>query len=143
MGWPPVCLYCCILNNKVIPIHGDGSQTRTFTYVDDTVDGIYAAAMKTEADGEIFNIGANREITILELAKLIKRISNTPGDPKIELIPYNQISAGRKYQDVMRRVPNTDKAQKLLGVKAQIDLEEGMRRTFEWQKRVTQQTISR
>lgn len=124
-----------ILKNEVIPIHGDGQQTRTFTYVDDTVAGIYAAAMKAEANGEIFNIGANKEITILGLAELLKKISGTPGDLKVEFVPYNQISKGRKYQDVMRRVPDTRKAERLLGVKAQVDLEEGMRRTFEWQKK--------
>ncbi|MEL6588660.1 MAG: GDP-mannose 4,6-dehydratase [Bacteroidota bacterium] len=125
-----------IMKDEVIPIHGDGQQTRTFTYVDDTVAGIYAATMKEEANGEIFNIGADKEITILELAQLLKRVSGTPGELKYELIPYDQISKGRKYQDVMRRVPDTTKAQRLLGVKAQVDVEDGMRRTFEWQRQV-------
>lgn len=136
-GGPQSVFIDCILNNKTIPIHGDGSQTRTFTYVEDTVEGIYAAAMKPEADGEIFNIGANQEITILELAKILNRISNEPTESKIEFIPYDEISSGRKYQDVMKRVPDTSKAEKLLGVKAKIGLEEGLRRTFEWQKKVS------
>ena len=125
-----------IIKDEVIPIHGDGQQTRTFTFVEDTVAGIYAAAMKDEANGEIFNIGANKEITILGLAQLLKKISGTPGELKYELIPYDQISKGRKYQDVMRRVPDTTKAQKLLGVTAQYSLEEGMTKTFEWQKAI-------
>lgn len=125
-----------ILKDEVIPIHGDGQQTRTFTFVDDTIAGIYAATMQDAANGEIFNIGANKEITILELAQLLKRVSGTPGELKYELIPYDEISKGRKYQDVMRRVPDTTKAQELLGVKAQVDVEEGMRRTFEWQKTI-------
>ena len=125
-----------ILKDEVIPIHGNGLQTRTFTYVDDTVAGIYASMMKDEANGEIFNIGANKEITILELAQLLKRVSGTPGELKYELIPYDEISKGRKYQDVMRRVPDTSKAQELLGVKALVDVEEGMRRTYEWQVEV-------
>ncbi len=129
-----------IMKDEVIPIHGDGTQTRTFTYVDDTVAGIYAATIKEEANGEIFNIGADKEITILELAQLLKRVSGTPGELKYELIPYDQISKGRKYQDVMRRVPDTTKAQKLLGVKAQVDVEEGMRRTYEWQRKVMEET---
>ena len=135
-GGPQSVFIDCILNNKEIPIHGDGSQTRTFTYVDDTVAGIYAAAMKPEADGEIFNIGADQEITILELAKILKRIANVPTNSEIKLIPYDQISVGRKYQDVMRRVPDTTKAQRILGVKAQTTLEEGLRLTFEWQKNI-------
>lgn len=136
-GGPQSVFIDCILNNKDIPIHGNGKQTRTFTYVDDTIDGIYAAIIKPEANGEIFNIGANREITILELANMIKNISDEPTTSKINLIPYDQISVGRKYQDVMRRVPDTSKAEKLLGVKAKISLEEGLRKTFEWQKRVS------
>jgi len=136
-GGPQSVFIDCILNNKDIPIHGDGQQTRTFTYVDDTINGIYAAAMKPEANGEIFNIGADQEITILELAKILKRIANMDTDTKITLVPYDQISVGRKYQDVMRRVPDTTKAQKILGVKAKVSLEEGLRKTFEWQKNIS------
>ncbi|WNJ19770.1 NAD-dependent epimerase/dehydratase family protein [Pontibacter sp. G13] len=128
-----------ILKDEVIPIHGDGSQTRTFTYVDDTVAGIYAATMMEEANGEIFNIGAHQEITIHELAKLLKEISGTPGELKVEFIPYDQISQGRKYQDVMRRVPDTSKLTRMLGITAQVPLEEGLRRTFEWQKEILSQ----
>lgn len=125
-----------ILKDEVIPLHGDGSQTRTFTYVDDTVAGIYACTMDDRANGEIFNIGANEEITIRDLAYLLKRISGTPGEAKVEFIPYDQISQGRKYQDVMRRVPDTSKLREVLGVTSQVSLEEGMRRTFEWQKNI-------
>lgn len=135
-GGPQSVFIDCILNNKEIPIHGDGSQTRTFTYVDDTVAGIYSAAMIPAANGEIFNIGADQEITILELAQILIRIADVPTDTKIKLVPYDQISVGRKYQDVMRRVPDTTKAQKILGVKARTSLEEGLRLTFEWQKNI-------
>lgn len=134
-GGPQSVFIDCILNKKTIPIHGDGLQTRTFTYVDDTVEGIYAASMKSEADGEIFNIGANEEITILELAKILNGMSKEHTS-EIELIPYDQISSGRKYQDVMRRVPDTTKAEKILGVRAKTSMEEGLRRTFEWQKEI-------
>ncbi len=125
-----------ILKDEVIPIHGDGQQTRTFTFVDDTIAGIYACATDDRANGEIFNIGAHQEITILGLAELLKKISGTPGDLKVEMIPYDQISKGNKYQDVMRRVPSTEKLTRILGITAQVSLEEGMRRTFEWQKAV-------
>ncbi|MEZ5040720.1 MAG: GDP-mannose 4,6-dehydratase [Saprospiraceae bacterium] len=129
-----------ILKDEEIPIHGDGQQTRTFTYVDDTVNGIYLAALKEEANGEILNIGAgiDQEITILDLAKLLKRISGTPGELNYKLIPYDNISQGRKYQDVLRRVPDTSKAKALLGFSAQVNIEEGMARTFAWQRETTQ-----
>ncbi|WP_209402403.1 NAD(P)-dependent oxidoreductase [Pseudozobellia sp. WGM2] len=136
-GGPQSVFIDCLLNNKEIPIHGDGQQTRTFTFVEDTVAGIYAATMKPEANGEIFNIGANEEITILELAQMLREIAGNPEDTDIKLIPYNEISAGRKYQDVMRRVPDTTKAERLLGVKAKVSMKEGLKRTFEWQKSVT------
>ncbi|CAM3398765.1 NAD-dependent epimerase/dehydratase family protein [Zobellia roscoffensis] len=140
-GGPQSVFIDCILNNKEIPIHGDGLQTRTFTFVEDTVAGIYAATMKPEANGEIFNIGANEEITILELANMLKRISDEPTTSEVKLIPYNEISAGRKYQDVMRRVPDNTKAERILGIKAQTSLEEGLRITFNWQKSVSLQKV--
>lgn len=140
-GGPQSVFIDCILNNKVIPIHGDGKQTRTFTFVEDTVAGIYAAAMKPEANGEIFNIGANEEITILELAEMLNDIADETTKAEIQLIPYNEISSGRKYQDVMRRVPDTTKAERILGVKAKIKMREGLRRTYEWQKQVTMNKV--
>jgi len=140
-GGPQSVFIDCILNNKEIPIHGDGLQTRTFTFVEDTVAGIYAAAMTPEANGEIFNIGANEEITILELANILKDIADESYTAGIKLIPYNEISTGRKYQDVMRRVPDTTKAERILGVKAKVLMQEGLRRTYEWQKRITSSKV--
>jgi len=142
-GGPQSVFIDCILKDEIIPIHGDGSQTRTFTYVDDTVNGIYVACFKPEANGEIFNIGANQEITIYELAKLIHEISGTANELKCQFIPYDEISKGRKYQDVMRRVPNTEKATKNLGVTAQTNLREGLSKTYEWQKAKSAQIISK
>ena len=72
-GGPPPVFIDCVLNDKPIPIHGDGSQTRSFTYVTDTVEGIYQATVRPEANGEIINIGNTQEITILELARRVKK----------------------------------------------------------------------
>jgi len=124
-----------VLNDGEITIHGDGLQTRSFTFVSDTVAGIYAATIKSEANGEIFNIGSNHEITILDLAKTIKRLSNTPGELKLNFIPYESFT-GRKYEDVRRRVPDSSKCEQILGVKAVVSLEEGLSRTIEWQRRL-------
>jgi UDP-glucose 4-epimerase len=132
-GGPPPVFIDAVLNDKVIPIHGDGSQTRSFTYVSDTVDGIYEAIVRPEANGEILNIGSTHEISILELARLIKRLSRTPGEAKIEFVPYQSFT-GKKYEDVMRRVPDTSLCERVLGVKARVGLEEGLRRTIEWQR---------
>ena len=79
-GGPPPVFIDCVLNDKPIPIHGDGSQTRSFTYVTDTVEGIYQATLRAAANGEIINIGSTQEITILELARRVKKASGTPGE---------------------------------------------------------------
>ena len=116
-GGPQSVFITQILNNEEVEIHGDGSQTRSFTYISDTVNGIVAAIEKQEANGEIINVGSTHEISILELAFLIKRLANTPEAIKLKLVPYSSFSGG-KYEDVMRRIPDISKAQKLLGFKA-------------------------
>jgi UDP-glucose 4-epimerase len=135
-GGPPPVFIDAVLNDKVIPIHGDGQQTRSFTYVSDTVNGIYEAIVREAANGEIINIGSNEEVTILELARTVKRVSGTPGEVKVEFVPYESFS-GRKYEDVMRRVPDTTLCRKLLGVQAEVSLEDGLRETIAWQRSVT------
>ncbi|MCI0590049.1 MAG: GDP-mannose 4,6-dehydratase [Gammaproteobacteria bacterium] len=135
-GGPQSVFIDAVLNDQEIPIHGDGLQTRSFTYVTDTVGGIYAATLRPEANGEIFNIGSTHEISILELAKLIKRLSNTPGEPKIRLVPYESLS-GKPYEDVRRRVPDVALCERVLGVRAQVGIEEGLTRTIEWQRNLS------
>jgi len=135
-GGPQSVFIDCVLNDKPIPIHGDGSQTRSFTYVTDTVEGIYQAIVRPAADGEIINIGSTQETTILDLARRIKRLSGTPGELRIEFVPYASFT-GRKYEDVMRRVPDVTLCERILGVRAKVDLDEGLGRTIAWQRRVT------
>mgnify|MGYP000338642058 CR=1 FL=1 len=72
---------------------------------------------------------------------LLKEISDEPTTSQVKLIPYNEISAGRKYQDVMRRVPDNTKAERILGIKAQTSLKEGLKITFDWQKKVTSKKL--
>jgi UDP-glucose 4-epimerase len=125
----------CVLDGKPIPVHGDGLQTRSFTYVTDAVAGIYAAALRDEANGEVINIGSTNEITILELARRIKALSNTPGELQVEFVPYDSFVEGKKYEDVRRRVPDVSLCERLLGVRAQVGLDEGLLRTIEWQRK--------
>jgi UDP-glucose 4-epimerase len=101
------------------------------------VEGTYAALVKPEANGEIFNIGSTHEITVLDLAETIKRLCNIPGEIKLRFIPYESF-AGGKYEDVRRRVPDVSRCEKILGVKARVGLEEGLARTIEWQRGITQ-----
>src|SRR2546427_833493 len=103
-GGPQSVFIDAVLNDREIPIHGDGLQTRSFTYVSDTVEGIYAAIVTAEANGEIFNIGSAHEVTILDLARIIKRVCDTPGELKLRFVPYESFT-GKSYEDVRRRVP--------------------------------------
>lgn len=137
-GGPPPVFIDSVLNDKVIPIHGDGLQTRSFTFVSDTIDGIEAAIFRDEANGEILNIGSNEEITILELAHRVKKASNTPGEVKIEMVPYESFS-NKKYEDVRRRVPDTTHSTKILGVSAKVKLDDGLKQTIDWQIQATQE----
>jgi UDP-glucose 4-epimerase len=135
-GGPQSVFIDAVLHDREIPIHGDGLQTRSFTYVSDTVEGIYAAITKPKANGEILNIGSTHEITILDLATTIKRLCNTPGELKLKFVPYESFT-GAKYEDVRRRVPDVYRCENILGVKAKVGLDEGLARTIEWQRRVT------
>jgi UDP-glucose 4-epimerase len=132
-GGPQSVFISQILRGEEIEIHGDGTQTRSFTYISDTVRGIVAAIEKEEANGEIINLGNTHEISILNLAHLIKRLVGTPEPIRLKFVPYTSFSGG-KYEDVMRRIPDISKAHKLLGFEAKVDLEEGLSRTIAWQK---------
>lgn len=132
-GGPQAVFIDAILNDREISIHGDGLQTRSFTYVADTVDGIYAAMVTPEANGEILNVGTTHEITILELARTIHRLAGTPWPLKCTFVPYASFTGG-KYEDVRRRVPDIEKSERILGVKAKVGLEEGLTQTISWQR---------
>jgi nucleoside-diphosphate-sugar epimerase len=132
-GGPQSVFIDCVLRGKPIPVHGDGRQTRSFTYVSDTVEGIYQALVRDQANGQVINIGSAEEVTILDLATRIHRLCGGTGEPRIDLVPYESFS-GKAYQDVMRRVPDVSKCERLLGVRARVGLDEGLGRTIEWQR---------
>jgi len=134
-GGPQSVFIDAILRGETIPIHGDGQQTRSFTFVSDTVCGIQAAIENDAADGHILNIGSTREISIVELAKLIHQLSGVKEELRLKFVPYDELN-GKKYEDVMRRVPDTRKAEQLLGFRAKVGLEDGLSRTIAWQKAV-------
>jgi UDP-glucose 4-epimerase len=133
-GGPQSVFISQILRGEPLTIHGDGSQTRTFTYVNDTVAGIVASMEYEQAHGGIFNIGNTEEISILELAHLIKRLCEVPGELRLEFIPYNSFT-GKAYEDVRRRIPDISKAKQLLGYEPKITLRQGLQRTIDWQKK--------
>jgi UDP-glucose 4-epimerase len=139
-GGPQSVFISQVLSEEEITIHGDGRQTRSFTYVSDTVDGIVAATEKEAANGQIFNIGSNQEISILDLARLIHRLCATGRPLRLKFTPYESLS-GRKYEDVRRRIPDNRKARELLGVVPEVSLEEGLMRTIRWQRETMQPAL--
>ena len=132
-GGPQSVFIDSVLRNQVIPIHGDGLQTRSFTYVGDTVRGIADVTEAECLNREVVNIGNNTEITILELAQLVHSLCDVPWPLRIQMLPYNEI-AGRPYEDVRRRIPCIEKARRTIGFEARIQLTEGLRKTIEWQR---------
>jgi nucleoside-diphosphate-sugar epimerase len=140
-GGPQAAFFETLLDGEIMEIHGDGQQTRTFTYVADTVDGVARAIRTSEARGEIINIGANKSTTILQLAELAQSTLGIPKPLRARLVPYEALPG--RYQDVRHRVPDTSKAQRLLGHRAEIALEDGLARTAEWHRarRAVQQRI--
>ena len=129
-GGPQAVFIGAALKGEPLEVHGTGKQTRSFTYVDDLVDGFLRATSVPAAAGEMINVGSDREITILDLARLVWRLVRED-EPKIALVPF--ASFGR-YEDVERRVPDNRKAARLLGHVPSVTLEEGMPRTIAWQR---------
>ena len=118
-----------------MPVHGDGLQTRSFTYVQDTVEGTVLALEREEAVGRTVNIGNVEEISILELGKKIWRLVRGSEEPQIEFIPYRQFPG--RYEDVRRRVPDVRLAKELLGFIPKTSIDQGLVPTIEWQRGVT------
>jgi dTDP-glucose 4,6-dehydratase len=113
------------LENRALPVFGDGSQTRSLCYVDDEVEGILRLLLSSETSP--VNIGNPEEVTMVELAETVQDVvGNHPG---IEFHP-------RPIDDPMVRRPDTAKAERILGWKAQISLREGLERTLPWFKEV-------
>jgi UDP-glucose 4-epimerase len=134
-GGPQSIFIDCALRNRPMPIHGDGLQTRSFTYIQDTIEGSFRALEKREAIGKVINIGNVEEITILELGKKIWKFVRGSEEPPIEFVPYRQFPG--RYEDVRRRVPDIRLAKEILGFTPRTSIDEGLIPTIEWQRSVT------
>lgn len=112
------------LKNEPINIYGDGTQIRAWCYVEDMVDALMLALERPEAVGESFNVGNARAVTtIFGLAEIVCRVLGSTS----EILFKPPLSA-----DIELRIPETKKAENLLGYKAKVDLEEGIRLTADW-----------
>lgn len=115
-----------LLKGKKPTIFGDGLQTRDFIYIKDNVEAAILALLNKKTNGEIINIGIGRQITILDLAERITRISGKKLKPKF--LPERKI-------DIRYRCPDTKKMKKLLGFTPQRSLDKGLRATYAWYKK--------
>jgi UDP-glucose 4-epimerase len=110
-------------------VHGDGQQTRCFTYVADTVRGTVLAAATPAANGQVFNIGSATETSIRELADLV--VAATGSRSPIRRIQYQAVY-GERFEDIPRRVPDLRQAWEVLGWKPEVSLTDGIERTLAW-----------
>ncbi len=103
-----------------IHVYGDGQQSRCFSAVSDVVRAMTLLADKPEAEGQVFNAGSDEEVSVLELAKRIKRLCQS--DSPIELLPYEQVY-GQSFEDMRRRVPDLQKIRRFVGYRPQVSLD--------------------
>jgi UDP-glucose 4-epimerase len=129
-GGPLAVFFEDLLDGKDMEIHGDGRQTRSFTYVSDTVDGVVRALARPETSGEVINIGNDQPIEIIELARKVQEAMGIEGDLRVKHVGFEEI--GGNYQDVRHRVPDLSKARRLLGFEPNVSLEEGLAKTLAW-----------
>ena len=120
-----------VLNGRAPLLYDSGDQTRCFTYVDDAVAGTLLAADSDAAIGEAFNIGSMTETSMRGVVDLAIKIASVDAVSEAEVVDTAAQFGGR-YEDIPRRIPDSTKAQRELGWRLQITVEEGIRRTVEW-----------
>jgi dTDP-glucose 4,6-dehydratase len=106
---------------KPMTVFGDGSQTRSFCYVDDLIDGIYRLLLSNEPDPT--NVGNPAEMTVLQFAKVIQKLTGTKSEIVFQPLPTD---------DPKVRQPDISKARRVLGWEPKVPLEEGLARTIEY-----------
>lgn len=110
-------------------IHGDGEQTRDFTYIDDVVEATLLAGISPKADGQVYNVGTGRETTINQLARLVIEVTGAGVEPAYV--------DRRDIDNIRRRVVNIEKIRRELRWVPTFTIEQGLRRTYEWLKENT------
>jgi UDP-glucose 4-epimerase len=131
----PDLIYKALTGRRPLEIFGSGEQTRTITHVDDIADGIVTATASPAGENEDFNISASQELTIAELARLIwEACGNDPEQFELRHLPTFAV-------DVQRRWPSVEKAKRLLGWEARVDLRDGLAETVEWLRGVEREGV--
>ncbi|MFN2531716.1 MAG: GDP-mannose 4,6-dehydratase [Pyrinomonadaceae bacterium] len=119
------------LSGKPITVYGDGQQSRCFAYVGDVVGALIKLLERDEAVGNVYNIGSNDEITILELAKRVKELTRSSSE--IVFVPYDE-AYEEGFEDMPRRVPDISKIQNLVGFRPQMTLDGILQSVIDYQK---------
>lgn len=120
------------IRNEPITVFGDGQQSRCFTYVDDAVRAVVALMRTPEAVGQAVNIGSEREVTIRQLAELVREVTGSVSP--IEHVDAQQVYP-EGFADMRRRVPSTRKLRQLVGFAPDTPLEVGVRATLAYLRR--------
>lgn len=119
------------LAGEPLTVHGDGNQSRCFTYITDTVEGTIRAGTMDQALGRVYNIGTTEETRILDLAEAILEMTGSKSE--IVQIPYEK-AFGAGFEDTQRRLPSMDRARQELDWEPRTPLTEGLPRTIDWCK---------
>ena len=118
------------LAGRPITVYGDGKQSRCFGYVGDIVGALIGLMEKDDAVGQVFNIGSNQEITILDLARRVKEL--TQSSSEIVFVPYDE-AYEEGFEDMPRRVPDISKIGDLVGFRPQMNLDGILKTVIDYQ----------
>jgi UDP-glucose 4-epimerase len=126
----PDLIHKALTGRRPLEIFGSGEQTRTITHVDDIADGIVTAMASSAGENEDFNVSASQELSVAELARIIwQACGNEHSEFELSHLPSFEV-------DVQRRWPSVEKARRLLGWEARIDLHDGIAQTVEWLREI-------
>ena len=121
------------LMQQDITVFGDGSQRRCFTHVSDAVNALMGLAENTKAVGQVYNIGSTQEITIMDLAEMVRTLTNSQS--RIVTLPYDK-AYEEGFEDMLRRVPDLSKISSLIGYAPKVGLKETLLSVIDYQKSV-------
>lgn len=119
------------LRGGPVTVYDDGSQVRCFGHVNEVVECVYALVEEDSSAGRVFNIGSDQAVSILELARLV--IDKVDPSVKIQFIPYGQ-AYGDDFEDVQRRVPNTDRLYQTIGRRPTMPLDRILDDVIAWKR---------
>lgn len=118
-----------VVTGGTLQVFGDGTQTRSPTFIEDFLDGILTASTHPAGENEVFNIGGTREVQIRDLAELVLETAGVDDDP--EHIPVEEVY-DEGYEDLDRRVPEVSRAKEKLDWEATTSLKTGIETTIDW-----------